>query len=75
MDAWENDIKTFGEVRGLDIINVNNDFIKPIYIYNLPKNDFSPQHIISLQMNVTLLLWSVIATVWSNFENILYLIS
>lgn len=51
VDAWVNDIKTCPEVRESDIINVNNCLPNP-YVYDIPKNDFIPQHIISLQMNV-----------------------
>lgn len=51
VDGWVNDIENCPEVRESDIINVNNCLPNP-YVYDIPKNDFIPQHIISLQMNV-----------------------
>lgn len=72
VDEWMNEIKTSWEVRESDIINVNSG-LSNSYIYDIPKNDFIPQHIIFLLMSVIFQdsdfgLWLLLL---SNFENII----
>lgn len=75
MDRWMSEwIKTWPEIRKSDIINVNKGLPNP-YVHDIPKIYHNTSYPFKCMSFSRLLLWSVKATIQSNFENISYLIS